>query len=145
MFVQILTKCLELFPELFKSNQNQLTAGSGNGQSLAITEEKSAPDWAVRQEGEEEGEKVVKEVVGEVGERKGGETEVPSRPDQSLAVARSPSDLKAEKLNYEAIQEELSGHSVRAKVLLMQALRWVTRSSSVASIIWRYISVSDKV
>ena len=143
LFVQILTKCLELFPELFKSNQNQLTAGSGIGQSLAITEEKSAPDWAVRQEGEEG--KVVKEVVREVGERKGGETEAPSRPDQSLAVARSPSDLKAEKLNYEAIQEELSGHSVRAKVLLMQALRWVTWSSYLASIIWRYISVSDQV
>ena len=110
---------MELFPELFQSNQ--LT--DNVGQSLAITEEKSAPDWAVRQEGEEEGE--VKEVVGEVGERKVGETEAPSRPDQSLAVARSPSDLKAEKLNYEAIQEELSGHSVRAKVLLMQALRWV--------------------
>ena len=51
LFVQILTKCLELFPELFKSNQNQLTAGSGIGQSLAITEEKSAPDWAGRQGG----------------------------------------------------------------------------------------------
>ena len=61
------------------------------------------------------------------------------------SVTRSPSDLKAEKLNYEAIQEELSGHSVRAKVLLMQALRWVRRSSYLASIIWRCISVSDQV
>ena len=111
---------MELFPELFQSNQ--LT--DDVGQSLAITEEKSAPDWAVRKEEEKEDEK---EVVEEVNEVKG--------PDLSRSMAISPSDLKAEKLNYEAIQEELAGHSVRAKILLMQALRWVTRINSLASII----------
>ena len=111
---------MELFPELFQSHQ--LT--DGTGQSLAITEEKSAPDWAVRKEEEEE---EVKAVVKEVTELKG--------PDLSQSVASSPSDLTAEKLNYEAIQEELAGHSVRAKVLLMQALRWVTRVISLASVI----------
>ena len=69
----------------------------------------------------------MKVVVKEVTELKG--------PDLSQSVASSPSDLTAEKLNYEAIQEELAGHSVRAKVLLMQALRWVTRINSLASII----------
>ena len=44
------------------------------------------------------------------------------------AIARSTqanAHLCAEKLNYIAIQEELEGHSVRGKLLLMQALRWV--------------------
>ena len=107
---------MELFPELFQSNQ--LTEGAG--QSLAITEEKSGPEWAVRKEKEEKEKEEL--VVKEVEEVKG--------PDLIQSVARSPSDLKAERLNYEAIQEELAGHSVRAKVLLMQALRWVTRINS---------------
>lgn len=77
----------------------------------------------------------MREEVKEVEEWRGGETEVAIRPDQSLSVASSPSELKAEKLNYEAIQEELGGHSVRAKVLLMQALRWVTEIISLASVI----------
>ena len=108
---------MELFPELFQSNQ--LTEGAG--QSLAITEEKSGPEWAVRKEKEEEEKEEL--VVKEVEEVKG--------PDLIQSVASSPSDLKAERLNYEAIQEELAGHSVRAKVLLMQALRWVTRINSL--------------
>ena len=110
---------MELFPELFQSNQ--LTEGAG--QSLAITEESSAPDWAVSKKEEKEVTEVVKEV-----------TEV-NGPDLLQSVASSPSDLKAERLNYEAIQEELAGHSVRAKVLLMQALRWVIRINSLASLI----------
>ena len=116
---------MELFPELFQSNQ--LT--DGTGQSLAITEEKSAPDWAVRKEEEE----VVKEVavVKEVTVVKG--------PDLSQTLASSPSDLTAEKLNYEAIQEELAGHSVRAKILLMQALRWVTWVISLTSVLSIFI------
>ena len=109
---------MELFPELFQSNQ--LTEGAG--QSLAITEEKSGPEWAVRKEKEEEEKEEL--VVKEVEDVKG--------PDRIQSVASSPSDLKAERLNYEAIQEELAGHSVRAKVLLMQALRWVTRINSLA-------------
>ena len=118
---------MEHFPELFKSNQ--LTEGPS--QTRAVTQEKSAPDWAVRKEEEEEEEEVLKEV----NEVKGDETEGPRRPEPSQFVARSPSDLKAEKLNYESIQDELAGHSVRAKILLMQALRWVTWLISLAVII----------
>ena len=38
--------------------------------------------------------------------------------------------LSADKLNYQAIHEELEGHSVRGKLLLMQALRWYLTKSN---------------
>ena len=98
---------MELFPELFKSNK--LTEETG--ENLAITEV-SAPDWA-RQEEEKEKESLA-----------------PPAPPPSTArqTLTSFTGLEADKLDYQAIHEELSGHSVRAKVLLMQALRWVKLS-----------------
>ena len=93
---------MELFPELFKSNK--LT--EEKTESLAITEV-SAPDWArdTKEEKEEERQPVC-------------------QPPPATSVT-SYTALEPHKLDYEAIREELAGHSVRAKVLLMQALRWV--------------------
>ena len=56
---------------------------------------------------------------------------VPSNNVQQLQSS-SLSDVKlsADKLNYEAIHEELEGHSVRGKLLLMQALRWYLTKSN---------------
>ena len=101
MCSKILTKCVELFPELFKSNK--LT--EEKAESLAITEV-SAPDWARDTKEEEE-------------ERQ------PVCQPPPVASVTSYTALEPHKLDYEAIREELAGHSVRAKVLLMQALRWV--------------------
>ena len=92
---------MELFPELFKSNK--LT--EEKTESLAITEV-SAPDWARDTKEEEE------------------EREPVCQPPPVASVT-SYTALEPHKLDYEAIREELAGHSVRAKVLLMQALRWV--------------------
>ena len=94
---------MELFPELFKSNK--LT--EEKTESLAITEV-SAPDWA-RDTKEEEEEKERQSVC----------------QPPPVASVTSYTALEPHKLDYEAIREELAGHSVRAKVLLMQALRWV--------------------
>ena len=92
---------MELFPELFKSNK--LT--EEKTESLAITEV-SAPDWARDTKEEEE------------------ERQSVCQPPPVASVT-SYTALEPHKLDYEAIREELAGHSVRAKVLLMQALRWV--------------------
>ena len=100
---------MELFPELFKSNK--LTEETG--ENLAITEV-SAPDWARQEEEKEEKEK---------------ESVAPApTPSTARQTLTSFTGLEADKLDYQAIHEELSGHSVRAKVLLMQALRWVKLS-----------------
>ena len=44
--------------------------------------------------------------------------------DQRLDVTNTVK-LSVATLNYMAIQEELEGHNVRGKLLLIQALRWV--------------------
>ena len=54
---------------------------------------------------------------------------VPAPPSQPpVSAPSSDVPLSPDKLNYPAIHEELEGHSVRGKLLLLQALRWVKRN-----------------
>ena len=102
---QILTKCTDLFPELFNS-----TPALPPPSSLPVNTHQPPPppDWSKTDE----------------------ISEVPltqtNHPPATIAVTRHDNQqLSAERLNYSAIQEELGCHSVRGKLLLMQALRWV--------------------
>ena len=120
---------MDLFPELFTSNQ--LTDPSNDLPALTNV---PPPDWSNRDTNihiampsppihhldhpspaGDDDNKVL----------------VPSNNVKQLQSS-SLSDVKlsADKLNYEAIHEELEGHSVRGKLLLMQALRWYLTKSN---------------
>ena len=121
-----MTKCIGLFPELFNGNLSlpePSASLSPPGETPVCAA--SPPDWSVRP--------------------KIPDNDLPSPPSQpqqsqenfpivpltsrSLTLNIEPKvELCGEKLNYLAIHEELEGHSVRGKLLLMQALRWVNNT-----------------
>ena len=101
---QILTKCTDLFPELFNS-----TPALPPPSSLPVNTHQPLPppDWSKTDE--------INDPLNQT-----------NHPQATIAVTRHENQqLRAERLNYSAIQEELGCHSVRGKLLLMQALRWV--------------------
>ena len=122
---QILTKCIELFPELFNSS---LPAPDND---LAIScapplPPLPPPDWSQRS--------CTLEVSPDAPSPPVHKTPPPpanpsyplvSAPHVLPPVPASDVPLSPDKLNYQAIHEELEGHSVRGKLLLLQALRWV--------------------
>ena len=128
--LQILTKCVQLFPELF----NKLPAPSN--EVLAVTG--PGPEWSCRTN------TLLVSSPQPPSPAPSHQTppppplpcsypvaaappppRPPSPPLVTPAITEEEQQLSADKLNYSAIHEELEGHSVRGKLLLMQALRWV--------------------
>ena len=123
---QILTKCIELFPELFNSSlpapDNDLAV------SCPPLPELPAPDWSQRSCTLEVSPDAPSPPVHQTPPPSSSSSYplVPAPPSQPpVSAPSSDVPLSPDKLNYPAIHEELEGHSVRGKLLLLQALRWV--------------------
>ena len=131
--LQILTKCVQLFPELF----NKLPAPSS--EVLAVTG--PGPEWSCRTNTLLVSSPQPPSPAPAPSHQTPPPPPLPSNyavvaaapppprppspPLATPAITEEVQQLSADKLNYSAIHEELEGHSVRGKLLLMQALRWV--------------------
>ena len=110
---------MDLFPELFNNKQST--------HSIENISSQSAPDWSIRENIRTPSSEIIKtRTQPSIGQL----TNYPVSPihtphPQPLSNNLVEVKVNAKKLNYMAIHEELEGHSVRGKLLLMQALRWV--------------------
>ena len=124
---QILSKCIELFPELFNS------ALPAPDNDLAVScnplTELPAPDWSQRSSTLELSPDAPSPPVHQTPPPPSSSYPLIAAPPSQPAGPPPSSDvpLSPDKLNYQAIHEELEGHSVRGKLLLLQALRWVNQ------------------
>ena len=141
---QILSKCIELFPELFNSSlpapDNDLAI------SCAPLPELPAPDWSQRSSTLELSPDAPSPPVHQTPPPPPSSYPLVPAPPSQPPVPPPSSDvpLSPDKLNYQAIHEELEGHSVRGKLLLLQALRWVNRRCFEDSRMINLIAVSDE-